>query len=403
MNSSQIRSCQLYLIYSIISPILHTGLGIPAFKGLLSLFLFALVVVQCWQTNTFKRAFKSAGISMWLLLAAYHFINWKYIGLFYDEHYSEIGFVWHFCFLSCSALIVAYVLALYDINRTLNISLLSFAVCVIIGSFVEVAGHDDAEREKTLGNTLPMIACSGLWIASVSYYLKKISRKRFFEYAAIFMVATFIVATRKAFAAQLAIIFFTMLAVNDIKKSSTVFKMIFACIALYLCVTLVLDYTYLGERFRSTDYADSALKRNYNPNDNWFLNLVGDRCFYYVIGWDMFLDNPINGIGINNFRYLSGTDYRFHTEYMVHICEGGIIGATLFFSFLLTCLYKLYTLWSKYKYKNEALVCLGLMVYILFISLLSWMHDLPHYFVVLGIMLAFITNLENQHSPTYER
>ncbi|HEX03529.1 MAG TPA: O-antigen ligase family protein [Bacteroidetes bacterium] len=56
------------------------------------------------------------------------------------------------------------------------------------------------------------------------------------------------------------------------------------------------------------------------------------RINMYLDGWQMFLDNPIFGVGLGNYRLLSPYQSAAHSDYMEILTGTGIIGFVLYFS-----------------------------------------------------------------------
>ena len=91
------------------------------------------------------------------------------------------------------------------------------------------------------------------------------------------------------------------------------------------------------------------------------------RFLYSKAAFDQFLNNPILGIGIDNCRYIIGSNFGFetyaHNNYAELLCDGGIVGFVIYYSMHVTCLKKL----RKYK-KCDPLnvICIALILSILF-------------------------------------
>lgn len=92
----------------------------------------------------------------------------------------------------------------------------------------------------------------------------------------------------------------------------------------------LMNETFLGKRLLNTEAQADAVKLGTGT----VLDKLGDRGFYYVVGWENFLEHPLFGIGLGNFPSYNKYIYPLHSEYMIHLCEGGIVGFILYSFFL---------------------------------------------------------------------
>jgi O-antigen ligase len=110
----------------------------------------------------------------------------------------------------------------------------------------------------------------------------------------------------------------------------------------------------------------------------------------------VFIENPINGVGLQNFKK-NATDFNFsiHSEYMVNIAEGGIIGTTLFFLFY-------YWIWKQLKqvfkkFKNVwriTVIYIAGFIAVLFINTAAWTYDSISVFITLGLIIGYVKQFE---------
>lgn len=92
----------------------------------------------------------------------------------------------------------------------------------------------------------------------------------------------------------------------------------------------ILDNTVIGERLMGTlSQADSWKE---SPVEGSMLKYYGDRGLYYILGWQAFLDSPIFGIGLMNFKdnYYPTV---LHSELMIQLAELGLVGFFLYVLF----------------------------------------------------------------------
>ena len=122
----------------------------------------------------------------------------------------------------------------------------------------------------------------------------------------------------------------------------------------------------------------------YNTTDYGILSLLGDRAFFYIEGWELFMQHPVCGIGINNFMTVADYPMPIHSEYMVQLVENGLIGSIIFLAFVIF-LWRTSNHISDIRFRRTAL---GWVLCVLFISLTSWIYDMPQFFIVFGLIIG---------------
>lgn len=127
-----------------------------------------------------------------------------------------------------------------------------------------------------------------------------------------------------------------------------------------------------------------------------FDTLLGDRIFYYVVGWQNFLDNPISGIGLLNFMDYNHYEYPLHTEPMTHLAEGGLIGASLYICFKW---YFIKSFIRNFDLRNGYMLqCMVAFCTILIVGLSARIFHYTFFFVIYGIIIGeFYSNNRKQH------
>ena len=80
-------------------------------------------------------------------------------------------------------------------------------------------------------------------------------------------------------------------------------------------------------------------------------------------------------------------EYPIHSEYMVQLTEGGIIGTTFYIVFAMSFLGIITKYYKITKDKANTLIYLSDFFYIAFISLSAWIYAYPHYFAVCALII----------------
>lgn len=326
---------------------------------------------------------KSAAVQIWCALTIYAIINSLIKGFV-----SESGL---FSFMNSNFLSPLVLLLVFSstmrISRYLCIktSLALLVIYLILGALhLEIT---ESERMMSgMGNALPLTCVSCFFFTSLLWVEKKIHWWGFASLSAFCLLIIILSATRKAFGAYVIILIGTALSKRS--KNTIVYYAKLSVFVLLLCagVYFLMNNTLVGERIQSgKEDSEGYIPNNPEQND-LFLTLVGDRSGQYVQGAQVFLKNPITGIGICNYMNYTGASYRLHTEYMVQLCENGIIGFVLLWMFY-------YFVWKNIKrFRRQSkslftLLSFGLLS-ILFINFTSWTYDAGYIMLMYAIMFC---------------
>jgi len=148
----------------------------------------------------------------------------------------------------------------------------------------------------------------------------------------------------------------------------------------------------------SKDYAIEAIKQGFEGSE--FLNKFGDRGLYYYFGWKVFEDNPVTGIGLNNYKSYMDEEYSLHTEYMIQLAELGIIGFTLFLSFYFSIIKNLLGL-RKIRTKRKSIeINLAFIIILLIMITATRMFVIWYLYTVVGVVVGFITKENYKNKRT---
>ena len=175
---------------------------------------------------------------------------------------------------------------------------------------------------------------------------------------------------------------------NNLSKSVKFVVITCAVSGLILVNNFVLTSTSLGERLAQTT-TQSSTSDVLITGTNW--DYLGDRGLQYVLAGPIIQENPVFGIGLRNFLDYSVTNTVLHSEYLIHLCECGIIG---FILFLLFYYWIGRNLVKKLKMdptsKSITIVYLAGFLSLLFLSWFTRVCYYPFYYGFLGMAVAHI-------------
>lgn len=91
---------------------------------------------------------------------------------------------------------------------------------------------------------------------------------------------------------------------------------------------------------------------------------IRNRALLDVLGWQIFTDNPILGVGMDcariPVRQITGIDYYLHNNYLELLADGGVVGFILYFSFYVIIIHRF---WKYRKFRDaEYDICLVIMI-----------------------------------------
>lgn len=393
-NKNKITSLSLlnyiYIIVTILwLPVQKTFLQFDG-KARTLFFLTIIVMIINTQYKSFRKLAFSRPSVIWLVWCIYVIANATIQG------YSVNLPMGYYFVLKILSPYVIMVTSAYEYskneNRFLKSMLATFVVYSIIGFYFMdnfyIAMQEGRSADNTLGNLLALNTIFISFFAALLCNKKAISPKTFYLFLAFAGTIITLSATRKAFGAVLIIYAFYLF--SQIKlKAGNIIKYLTIFVIIYLGIDFIINNTFIGERFNEIE--DSA--ELFIDTNNPFLKMMGDRAFFYITGWDIFLDNPIFGIGLSNYGAYTNTDATIHTEYIVQLCECGVVGTFLYVMFYISIISK--TLNNKKTSspdKSQRMVMLGAILAILFISLTAWTYDFPFYFAIIGTVIGYTKN-----------
>lgn len=171
-----------------------------------------------------------------------------------------------------------------------------------------------------------------------------------------------------------------------------------AASVLVVLATPIMKSTTMAQRVEMTsDQIEGSFQETGTVFDK-----LGDRGVPYVQSVPLFLENPITGIGIRNWINYSPINQVFHSEYLTHYCENGIIGALFYLTFILMLVVPLLKRIheSGKRGKRYLILNLFMLFVILFLNFVSWTFDRFDVFVLYGIIMQASEKKVHHFNPT---
>lgn len=365
------------------------------FLSLLAIFLNLI------EFGKHKGVFATPAFICWTFLLTYSIIN----ALAHGFH-SEDG---TFSFLKENFFnpYIFLVISLLELHRNrqkaLTVIWLALSVYILIGiPFLRLSDSDRFEVAG-IGNWYPLQAVVFIFVSAVLLVEKQIKILPFIGLALAVSAVILLSGTRKAFGAEVIILLGVILNTGVKRTPMSVIKIIFFGALLLIGINYTINNTVVGERMTDAIAIDESEdtgfvitgRRSYNvqlvenPHVNEVLiALLDDRAIQYELGLALFRTNFWTGIGLTNFMDVSGHPFRLHTEYIVQLCENGIIGFVLlilFYVFIFRALRKIKT---KENSRIITMAVFGLIA-ILFINFTSWTYSMNFAMIVYAIVLTY--------------
>lgn len=364
-------------------------------SSLFALFLYPFALINICYNYEWRKLAITGPILIWLILCIYADINGTIQGHlpWYQPDQgimvnTNVTFRYFFqaIFIPYTVMVSACWCYLKKPCTFLRITIIFFVLyAIMVFMFDTSKGTDSSRFSDIAGNSGALRMMTAIFLCVLAWTYRYISLKKTAIIIAISITLILAIQTRKALIGAAIIIFCTLLSRTHIKKPSTWLLLLVSFIIIFFTIEYILLNTSIGERF--AEVQDQGF--NANMTNIKFLDFLGDRAAHYYWGYFVWLKYPIFGVGYNNASYYTGLSVQLHTEYWVQLVENGIIGFTLYLTFLwkLTRPILQQIIQNKEKYA-VSIICLGALVCIMFISLTAWTWQFPHYFIIFGIIAA---------------
>lgn len=377
-----------FIVLALLSDVLIRMIQIKGIDYLCFIFLVWEFIAFSGDV-VYKKAKSVLPIKIWLIWVIYAFINWMVVGIHMEE--NTFNFIIRIFILPIGMMWVVYYEGSVDLEKTSKVVLCAFFLQVVIGVLFQDSGSGegtkwDARGGAELGNGLALTSCCMCFYALFCKINRFIGKKVFLVVIILSVVGIMFVATRKAFAGIIILFVFYLIGDYERRKRKKIVSLFFFVAVIALVGSYMMNHTVLGARFAETENQGEQVMMRYDAPV--FLKFLGERAIQYMLSWNLFLQNPITGIGIRNFIVLTDYPVVLHSEYMVQLCENGIIGFLLFCMFFISMFKLLFKKYNK-ETKKVVLICMGGLLCILFIDLTAWTYQFPRYFAVYGIIMAY--------------
>lgn len=334
-----------------------------------------------------KDVFNSPAFICWTILVLYSIINsikHGFVSQFGAFFFIRENFLDPYVFL-----VITIIELKNNKSKCLKVILFAQLIYLIIGAshISYVAGARNSNME--LGNMLPLTAMCTVFVAGVLLSDNNLNG-HWLSFVAIVLLAFYIImlsAARKAFGGVVIVLLGVVLSRNIKLNLKTLLLLLASAAILYIGIQYLLADTMMGQRLaESSEQFDIPLSSN--PIVNSFLmTLLGDRSVQYYAALEIFIQHPITGIGTLNFLYTSDVGYRLHTEYMVQLCENGLIGFILLMVYFFLLFKGLHQ--ERILGENVWVYLFGLLT-VVFLNLTTWTYNMNYIMTIYAIIIVTV-------------
>lgn len=343
--------------------------------------------------NKYKNVILSPSFICWTLLVVYSFANSMNKG-FEEEHgafyFTRVNFISPYIFL-----LVATIELAENHIRFLKVMVIGFLSYFMIGIPHLEVGRENRIEVQALGNIFALQAATAIFIACVLVCYQKLNKIVLFSLVVLALYIVIVSGARKALGASAILIVGWLLATNSSFSIKSVLRIVIFGIAIYWGITYLLEHTVLGDRMIETEENVENIVFTSNEKINSIiLFAVGDRGSMYMTGYELFLNNKWTGIGIGNYQVASFSELRLHSEYMVQLCENGLVGMGLFF---LTYFLMLKQMIARIRRKDKYVI-MGFFGFLtlMFLNITTWTYSLDFAMIIYALSFNFSYNKKMQ-------
>lgn len=367
---------------------------------IMSIIALLLNAREFWKQ---RKLFFTPAFLCWMVLLCYSMLNALSKG-FYAE-FGTFKFL-RVHYFDTLVLLVIMMMEMYRKKKTcLWVIWISLGVYLLIGlPFIsQDIGSDGRFISEGLGNLLSLHSISFLFVSSLLYVEKKFKTAFYVILCVLVSLVIIASATRKAFGAEVVLLIGVVLSLREKWTWKSWVRFIVLGVLFVIGIRYIMQNTLLGERLTDEPVTDVyvQLVENEKVNDA-LVSFLGDRAMQYEIAIDLYHEHILTGIGISNFMDVSGGDLVLHSEYMVQLCENGIIGFVLLLLFYFFLIFD----FTKNKITSDSkpnnMVLFGLLA-VLFINFTAWTYCQNFIMVIYAIVISYIYSNPNNGTTIFKK
>jgi len=323
---------------------------------------------------------------IWLLLIIYHLINCKLHNVPLEKGVmSMAGSLVTKYFLLC----ITASTIIKDEEKAIKCILTGFFMYMLLSLNVVQINADFGNRLRgdfMHPNKLAQCVGFGLFFLAYAKYLFDVSFFKIGLYSVLPLITILGCGSRNGF--MLFLFFTCALYMSHYLKEDGIQLDKIVRISVGLCILFVVFYyvfhnTNVGERMLNT----TEQEKSQVFTSGTFLDIFGDRGIYYYLSYLNIKENPFTGIGLYNFMYYNDFPVTIHSEFLIHFCEGGLIGGIIYILFLRGVFKGIIQNYKYYPNEKNMIVIISFFAYII-VCLSARGIYYEHFYALLGLFVA---------------
>lgn len=388
MFSQYFKFKYFFIFYTLIRIPLHTFIVEFDSKGRVYFALMLVLLLSTfWKKSKDKRF--NLPIVIWCIWMIYALVNTFVQGMNFDME------SWQFFYYLSAPLILIYLINLnkdvQEFRRLLLVVAFSAYIGTLIVVFFETSRFYSGEGLR-LGYTMNAneIGIASLFTLLFLYLNYSFNQIKFKTLLVLAFLPTYVILFSGSRAAFIPFIFLFASHFFITKYKNKVVKiplMVLGVILFFALMNFIESNFIIMERIRDLN------KEAYSTvNTGTVLDNLGSRAQYFYYGSEIFMKNPVWGIGLGNYRLHNPINRQpNHVEIMIQLSELGIIGFCLFLLFNVWIARGLFYVWKIEREKRKQTVSLIIgFICIAALSFTTYTHANLFVFAYHGFIVFYI-------------
>lgn len=350
-----------------------------------------LFIVIFVNDKTIRKVVFSKPSILWFILVIYHLVNCWYHKVPLEQGLTSMtgSLITKYLLLCITTRII-----IVNDEKAIKYIIAGFFLYMILSLNVVQINEDFGNRlrgEFMHPNKLSQCIGFGLFFLAYAKYRFNLSYVKVGLFSLFPLAVILGCGSRNGFILFLFFVSSVYIA-NYLKDGVQIEKIIRILIGLgVLCVVYYLTFqnTNVGVRLLSTMDQEKSMVFTTGT----FLDMFGDRGIYYYLSYLNIKENPLTGIGLYNFMYYNNFPVTIHSEYLIHFCEGGIIGGVIYVLFLKQLYKGVVNNFKIYKNPESIIIVLSFVAY-LFVCFSARGLYYEHFYSILGLCMAKSLNVK---------
>lgn len=370
-----------FLIHEALFANMSSSFNTPLYYASEILIFLVMVFIE----KGFTKVIFSRYCMLWLLLVIYQLMNCAYHNVHLENGIMSMAgsLITKFMFLC-----ICTFTFIQDEKRTVIYLCCGYFIYMLLSFNVVSVNADFGGRlrsELMHPNKFAQSVGFGLIFLAYAKYFMNLSYKTIFILSIIPTIAILGCGSRNGLLLYLSYIscFPISKYFNNGINVNKVLNIVIPLIIVYSICYVLLDNTMVGNRLLNTTEQD---KSTVFTTGTW-LDIFGDRGIYYYIAFQNILEHPFLGIGLYNFQNYNDFPVTVHSEYLIHICEGGLIGGFIYFTFLKLLCNGVISNYKQARTSINIIVIIALISY-LFVCLTARAFYYEHFYPILSLCIA---------------